>query len=49
MQNPNSSAQIDETQVKGHFNDNGATTLQKYHARLREYALDEARESVPGD
>lgn len=46
MQQPHSSARIDTTQVKGHFNDNGHPTLQKYAARLREYGIDGVQSSL---
>lgn len=49
LQNPNSSARIDETQVKGHFNDNGTITLEKYRERLRQYGVDDAGVSVAAD
>jgi hypothetical protein len=34
-----SSAQLDEQRVKGHFNDYGYPTLDKYHERLEQYHL----------
>jgi hypothetical protein len=50
LQNPYSSARLDETQVKGHFNDNGHPALQKYYERLREFGLGEVVEQrVAGD
>jgi len=36
---PHTSAQLDSEHVKGHFNDYGYPTLNKYHARLIEYGL----------
>jgi hypothetical protein len=38
-QTPHTSAQLDNDHVKGHFNDYGYPTLNKYHARLIEYGL----------
>jgi GNAT superfamily N-acetyltransferase len=38
-QKPHNSAQLDAEHVKGHFNDYGYPTLNKYHARLIEYGL----------
>jgi hypothetical protein len=32
-------AQLDDTQVKGHFNDHGQRVLDQYHERLRRYHL----------
>jgi hypothetical protein len=49
MRKPNSSAQLDETQVKGHFDDHGHPTLQKYFQRLRECGLEQQTLTVPGD
>lgn len=40
MQKPHSAAQITKEQVKGHFDDNGHPTLQKYQALLCQYGLD---------
>jgi hypothetical protein len=38
-----SAAQIDQSQAKGHFKDNGHPILEQYYSRLREYGLmDEA-------
>jgi hypothetical protein len=39
-QKPGSAAQLDDQRVKGHFNDHGMVILDRYHARLREYDLD---------
>jgi hypothetical protein len=36
-----SAAQIDATQVKGHFDDHGTGVIAQYHARLRAYGLSE--------
>jgi len=40
-------AQIDRTQVKGHFSDHGSRILRKYQARLRQHGLIDA--AAPGD
>jgi hypothetical protein len=39
MQTPHSAARLDETQVKGHFNDHGHPALRRYHERLRACGL----------
>jgi hypothetical protein len=49
MQKPHSSARLDETQIKGHFNDHGHPALQQYFQRLRDYGLDNQPAAVPGD
>jgi hypothetical protein len=49
MQTPHSSAQVDDTQVKGHFNDHGHPVLQKYDQRLRECGLIEEPLASTGD
>jgi hypothetical protein len=49
MHPPWSSAQLDERQVKGHFNDHGHPVLQKYYAMLSRHDLEEAPVSSPGD
>jgi hypothetical protein len=49
MQKPHSSARLDETQIKGHFDDHGHPALQQYFKRLREYGLDNQAAAVPGD
>jgi hypothetical protein len=46
---PHSAAKLDESHVKGHFNDYGHPVLRQYQQRLREYGLDETRIAVPGD
>lgn len=38
---PDSAAQLDRSQVKGHFNDHGTRVLAEYHARLRQFGLEE--------
>lgn len=37
---PQNSAVIDASQVKGHFNDHGYPVLRRYHSRLIEYGLE---------
>lgn len=37
---PQNSAVIDTSQVKGHFNDHGYPVLRRYHSRLIEYGLE---------
>jgi hypothetical protein len=49
MQIPHSSAQVDDTQIKGHFNDHGHPVLQKYDQRLRECGLTEEPLASTGD
>ncbi len=49
LQTPHSSAQVDDTQVKGHFNDHGHPVLQKYARRLRECGLIEESLAMTGD
>lgn len=44
-----SAAQVDESHVKGHFQDNGVPILEQYAARLRAYGLDEVPFSQAGD
>jgi hypothetical protein len=41
LETPHSAAQIDETQVKGHFNDYGHGVLLEYYERLNEFGLHE--------
>lgn len=43
-QGPNSSARVDSTQVKGHFNDHGSMVLTQYRRRLAEFGLPETEE-----
>jgi hypothetical protein len=40
MQTPHSAAVLDQSQVKGHFNDYGHLVLRQYHERLCAYGLD---------
>jgi len=47
LQTIHSSAQLDRTQVKGHFNDHGHPVLSKYLVRLQKYGLIET--PVAGD
>ncbi|MBZ0281217.1 MAG: hypothetical protein K8L97_10785 [Anaerolineae bacterium] len=49
MQKPHSSAKLDDSHVKGHFDDHGHPVLQKYYTRLREYGLEAQPSAVPGD
>lgn len=49
MRKQHSSARLDETQVKGHFDDHGHPALQKYFQRLRECGLGNQIAAVPGD
>jgi hypothetical protein len=49
MQTPHSSAQLDDQQIKGHFNDHGHPVLEKYYKLLHEYELIETPISAPGD
>jgi len=42
LQTLHSSAQLDRTQVKGHFNDHGHPVLSKYFSRLQKYGLVES-------
>jgi hypothetical protein len=39
LKTPNSSAQLDRTQVKGHFNDYGYRVIAAYEERLHQYGL----------
>jgi hypothetical protein len=49
MQNPHSSARLDQSQVKGHFNDYGHRVMERYHQRLQEYGLDTNWERASAD
>jgi len=49
MKTPHSAAVLDETKVKGHFEDHGHPVLRKYYERLRRYNLDEKRLPMAGD
>lgn len=44
-----SSAQLDERQVKGHFNDHGYPVLHKYYTMLSRYELEESPLPMTGD
>lgn len=46
---PHSAAQLDESRVKGHFNDYGHPVLRQYQQRLREYGLEETPVAASGD
>lgn len=41
LETPHSSARLDDSQVKGHFQDYGYVVLEKYYERLRRYNVDE--------
>lgn len=45
----NSAAQVDSSQVKGHFNDHGRGVLAHYHARLKAFGLEEHRADLAAD
>lgn len=49
IKKPHSSAKLDNTQVKGHFDDHGHPVLQKYYARLRECGLESQPLALTGD
>ncbi len=49
LNTPNSSAQLDERRVKGHFNDHGHPVLQKYYELLSRHDLEEMPLSTSGD
>jgi hypothetical protein len=49
MKKPHSSAKLDDSHVKGHFNDHGHPVLQEYEERLEQYGLERTRATVPGD
>lgn len=49
LKTPHSSAQIDDTQVKGHFNDHGHPVLNKYYQRLRECGIEQESLALTGD
>ncbi len=44
-QPPDSAARVDDTQVKGHFNDHGGTVLMQYQQRLAAYGLSDLNEN----
>ncbi len=44
-----SSALLDENNVKGHFNDYGNPVLRRYHQRLQELGLENTPAFAPGD
>ncbi len=47
---PESSAEINQNSVKGHFQDHGQPVLQRYHELLNEYGLDEQHlQALAGD
>ena len=49
MRRPQSAAQLDATQIKGHFNDYGCRVLRAYEERLRRYRLDSPSLPATGD
>lgn len=49
LQALHSAAQLDEHQVKGHFNDHGRRVLRAYYDRLRHYNLAPQPDAIPGD
>lgn len=49
MQAVDSSAVLDENNVKGHFNDYGNPVLRRYHQRLGEIGLENTPAFAPGD
>lgn len=49
LKTPHSSARIDDTQVKGHFNDHGHPALNQYYQRLRDCGLEQEALSLTGD
>lgn len=49
MQKPHSAAQLDETQVKGHFDDHGHPVLRQYYERLRQHGIESQPEALRGD
>ena len=44
-----SAAQVDSSQVKGHFNDHGSGVIAQYHARLKAFGLEEPRADLAAD
>jgi hypothetical protein len=46
LQTPHSSAQIDRSHVKGHFNDHGHPVLRRFTERLRLYHLEQPQPQV---
>lgn len=49
LQTPHSSAQLDDKQVKGHFNDHGHPVLNQYKQRLRECGIEQHTLALTGD
>src|SRR5262249_19093967 len=49
MQKPHSSAKLDDSHVKGHFNDHGHPVLREYEERLEQYGLSQTWAAMPGD
>ncbi|MEO8606716.1 MAG: hypothetical protein ABI690_02455 [Chloroflexota bacterium] len=52
MKKPHSSAKLDDSHVKGHFDDHGHPVLRQFEERLTQFGLDATsatRATVPGD
>jgi hypothetical protein len=49
MQTPHNSARLDDTQVKGHFNDHGHFVLRQYAERLQAFGIQVENAPVSGD
>jgi hypothetical protein len=49
MKKPHSSAKLDDSHVKGHFNDHGHPVLRKYEELLAQYGLEMERVPASGD
>jgi hypothetical protein len=49
LKKPHSSARLDDSHVKGHFNDHGHPVLRKYEERLEQFGLKMTHVTVPGD
>lgn len=49
LKTPHSSAQLDSSHVKGHFNDHGHPVLRRYQEHLRRYQLEDEALAVAGD
>ncbi|MBK8026418.1 MAG: hypothetical protein IPK19_34780 [Chloroflexi bacterium] len=47
MHIPDSAAQLDENQVKGHFNDHGHPVLRRYQELLDQYGLSDPNTALP--
>ncbi|MBC8170877.1 MAG: hypothetical protein H7X77_04375 [Anaerolineae bacterium] len=49
LKTPHSSAQLDSSHVKGHFNDHGHPVLRRYQEHLRRYHLEDEALAMAGD